>query len=26
LIYALQNHITFGAVKNPAGNWVKASI
>ena len=26
LIYALQNHITFGAVKNAAGNWVKASI
>jgi phosphate transport system substrate-binding protein len=26
LIYALQNKISFGAVKNPAGNWVKASI
>lgn len=26
LIYALQNKITFGQVKNPAGNWVKASI
>ena len=26
LIYALQNKITFGAVKNAAGNWVKASI
>jgi phosphate transport system substrate-binding protein len=26
LIYALQNHITFGAMKNAAGNWVKASI
>jgi phosphate transport system substrate-binding protein len=26
LIYALQNHITFAAMKNPAGNWVKASI
>lgn len=26
LIYALQNHITFGEVKNAAGNWVKASI
>ena len=26
LIYALQNHISFGAVKNPAGNYVKASI
>ena len=26
LIYGLQNHITFGAVKNAAGNWVKASI
>jgi phosphate transport system substrate-binding protein len=26
LIYALQNHITFGAVKNAAGNWEKASI
>jgi phosphate transport system substrate-binding protein len=26
LIYALQNHIAFGEVKNPAGNWVKASI
>ena len=26
LIYALQNHITYGEVKNPAGNYVKASI
>lgn len=26
LIYALQNHIAFGEVKNVAGNWVKASI
>ena len=26
LIYALQNHITFGAVKNAAGNWITASI
>jgi phosphate transport system substrate-binding protein len=26
LIYALQNHISYGSVKNPAGNWVKASI
>lgn len=26
LIYALQNKITFGDVKNPAGNWVRASI
>jgi len=26
LIYALQNHLEFGAVRNPAGNWVKASI
>jgi phosphate transport system substrate-binding protein len=26
LTYALQNHITFGEVKNAAGNWVKASI
>ncbi len=26
LIYALQNHIDFGAIKNAAGNWVKASI
>lgn len=26
LIYALQNKISYGAVKNPAGNWVKASI
>jgi phosphate transport system substrate-binding protein len=22
----MQNHISFGEVKNPAGNWVKASI
>ncbi|HEY1767354.1 MAG TPA: phosphate ABC transporter substrate-binding protein PstS [Terracidiphilus sp.] len=26
LIYALQNHIAFGLMKNAAGNWVKASI
>jgi phosphate transport system substrate-binding protein len=26
LIYALQNHIAFGSVKNSAGNWVTASI
>jgi phosphate transport system substrate-binding protein len=26
LIYALQNHITVGAVKNAAGNYVTASI
>lgn len=26
LIYALQNHISFGEVKNAAGHWVKASI
>jgi phosphate transport system substrate-binding protein len=26
LIYALQNHITFGSVQNAAGNWIKASI
>ncbi|HVZ83643.1 MAG TPA: phosphate ABC transporter substrate-binding protein PstS [Terracidiphilus sp.] len=26
LIYALQNKITFGAIKNAAGNWVTASI
>lgn len=26
LIYALQNHIAFGSVKNAAGNWVTASI
>jgi len=26
LIYALQNKITYGSVKNPAGNWEKASI
>jgi phosphate transport system substrate-binding protein len=26
LIYALQNHISYGSVKNPAGNFVKASI
>jgi phosphate transport system substrate-binding protein len=26
LIYALQNHINYGAVQNPAGNWVTASI
>jgi phosphate transport system substrate-binding protein len=26
LIYALQNHIEFGSIRNAAGNWVKASI
>jgi len=26
LIYALQNKISFGEVKNPSGTWVKASI
>jgi phosphate transport system substrate-binding protein len=26
LIYALQNHINFGAIRNAAGNWEKASI
>src|SRR5580693_4924393 len=26
LIYALQNHIAFGSVKNASGSWVKASI
>jgi phosphate transport system substrate-binding protein len=26
LIYALQNNISFGEVKNADGNWVKASI
>jgi phosphate transport system substrate-binding protein len=26
LIYALQNKIAYGEVKNAAGNWVKASI
>jgi phosphate transport system substrate-binding protein len=26
LIYALQNHISFGAIKNASGNFVKASI
>ena len=26
LIYALQNHINFGAIRNASGNWVKASI
>jgi phosphate transport system substrate-binding protein len=26
LIYALQNHISYGEVKNPAGNYIKASI
>ena len=25
LIYAEQNHMSFGQVKNPAGKWVKAS-
>jgi phosphate transport system substrate-binding protein len=26
LIYALQNHISFGEVKNASGNWIKTSI
>ena len=26
LIYALQNKMTFGAMKNASGNWVKGSI
>ena len=26
LIYALQNHINYGAVKNLSGNYIKASI
>src|SRR5581483_7641042 len=26
LIYSLQNHINFGAIKNASGNWVKGSI
>ena len=26
LLYALQNKISYGEVKNAAGNWVKASI
>jgi phosphate transport system substrate-binding protein len=26
LIYALQNNITYGAVRNPAGKWVKGSL
>ena len=26
LIYAMQNKISFGEIKNAAGNWVKASI
>ena len=26
LIYALQNHIPYGSVRNAAGNWVKGSI
>jgi phosphate transport system substrate-binding protein len=26
LIYALQNKISFGSVKNPSGNFIKASI
>ena len=25
LIYAAQNHMLYGQVKNPAGNWIKAS-
>jgi phosphate transport system substrate-binding protein len=26
LIYAIQNHMTYGSVKNAAGNWISASI
>ena len=26
LIYALQNHINYGSIRNADGNWVKASI
>ncbi len=26
LIYALQNNISFGSIRNAAGNWVKGSI
>lgn len=26
LIYALQNHISYGGIRNAAGNWVKGSI
>jgi phosphate transport system substrate-binding protein len=26
LIYALQNHMTYGAVKNAAGSWITGSI
>ena len=26
LIYALQNHINFGAIRNASGNWLKGSI
>ncbi len=26
LIYALQNHIAIGGIKNASGNWVKGSI
>ena len=26
LLYALQNHISFGEIKNAEGSWVKASI
>ena len=26
LLYALQNHISYGEIKNAEGNWVKASI
>jgi phosphate transport system substrate-binding protein len=26
LIFALQNHIDFGSIKNASGNWVKGSI
>jgi phosphate transport system substrate-binding protein len=25
LIYAAQNHMSYGLVRNPAGNWIKAS-
>jgi phosphate transport system substrate-binding protein len=26
LIYAMQNHINYGAIRNAAGNWVKGTI
>jgi phosphate transport system substrate-binding protein len=26
LLYALENHISYGEIRNAAGNWVKASI